>query len=164
MTTVLPAEVSAEQVPVEVSAELEELDIDECLRLLAVASTGRIAFVVAARPVLFPVSYRFLRGESGPWILLRTRPSDAIGAAPEHVAFEVGGMDHIHQEGWSVLVRGVIYRLDHNEVERFCHQVDPKAWVQQERNSWLAIKPQTITGRRLHAAQPEWSLPSEAYV
>jgi nitroimidazol reductase NimA-like FMN-containing flavoprotein (pyridoxamine 5'-phosphate oxidase superfamily) len=154
MTTALPS----------VSAALEELGDDECRRLLTMSTIGRMAFVVDGRPVLFPVSYRFLGGESGQWILLRTRPGNALDSAAEHVAFEIDGMDHIHQEGWSVLVRGVVHHLDDNEVELFQHRFDPKPWVQQERTSWLAIKPQTITGRRLHAAQPEWSLPSEGYL
>jgi nitroimidazol reductase NimA-like FMN-containing flavoprotein (pyridoxamine 5'-phosphate oxidase superfamily) len=147
-----------------VGTELESLPEDECRRLLAATAVGRIAFVVEDRPVVFPVNYRLLTGESGLWILLRTRPGNAIDGAPEHVAFEIDGIDQAHRQGWSVLVRGVVRRLDHNEIELFIHRFDPKPWMEQERTSWLAIKPQTMSGRRLHATQPEWALPSDAYL
>ncbi|MDQ1364627.1 MAG: hypothetical protein QOE57_669 [Acidimicrobiaceae bacterium] len=147
-----------------IQTELEHLSEDECRRLLGGTAVGRIAFVVDGRPIVFPVNYRLLTGESGLWILLRTRPGNAIDGAPEHVAFEIDGIDQAHQQGWSVLVGGVLRRLDHNEIELFSHRFDPKPWVQHERTSWLAIKPQTMSGRRLHAAEPEWALPSEAYL
>lgn len=143
---------------------LEELSKEECRRLLSYTAVGRIAFVVDGRALLFPVNYRLLSGEAGLWILLRTRPGGAIDGAPEHVTFEADGIDERHQQGWSVLVRGVLHRLDHNEIELFRYRFDPKPWPHQERTSWLAIKPETITGRRLHPAEPEWALPSEAYL
>ena len=143
---------------------LEELSADECRRLLELTSLGRIAFITHGRPMLFPVNYRLLTGESGLWILLRTRPGNAIDEAPAHVAFEIDGIDPNHLQGWSVLVRGVLRHLDHNEIELFRYRFDPKPWPQQERTSWLAIKPEITTGRRLRVAEPEWELPSEGYL
>ena len=145
-------------------AALEELTEGECRRLLSGTAVGRIAFVVDGRAVLFPVNYRLLTGESGLWVLLRTRPGNPIDAAPDHVAFEIDGIDESHQEGWSVLIQGTLRHLDHNELELFRHRFDPKPWATEERTSWLAIKPEAITGRRLHAAESEWALPSEGYL
>jgi nitroimidazol reductase NimA-like FMN-containing flavoprotein (pyridoxamine 5'-phosphate oxidase superfamily) len=144
--------------------ELEELSEEECRRLLGYTAVGRIAFVVDSRAVLFPVNYRLLSAESGLSILLRTRPGNAIDGAPKHVAFEVDGIDESHQQGWSVLARGVLHHLDRNEIDRLRYRFDPKPWPHQERTSWLAVKLQTITGRRLHPTAPEWALPSEAYL
>jgi len=144
--------------------QLAELSEDECRHLLSLATVGRIAFVVGDSPVVLPVNYRFLNDESGLWILLRTRPGHAVDRAPENVAFEIDGIDHDQQKGWSVLVRGVLRHLDHNEIELLSRRFDPKPWPQQERTSWLAIKPQTVTGRRIKAAEPEWPFPSEAYL
>jgi nitroimidazol reductase NimA-like FMN-containing flavoprotein (pyridoxamine 5'-phosphate oxidase superfamily) len=142
---------------VSVDGQLEELSDDECRRLLSLSAIGRIAFVVDGLPMLLPVNYRLLNDDSGMWILLRTRPGNAIDDAPERVAFEIDGVDYDDHTGWSVLVRGVLHHLDHNEVELFSKRFDPKPWTQQERTSWLAIKPQLVTGRRLRSDEPGWA-------
>src|SRR5688572_11547674 len=99
--------------------QLEELDQDECRLLLSLAAVGRVAFVVDGLPIVLPVNYRLMSDESGLWILLRTRPGGTIDRCPEDVAFEIDGIDHDHQKGWSVVVRGVLHRLDNNEIELF---------------------------------------------
>jgi len=142
----------------------EELSDDECRGLLSLSAVGRVAFVLDGLPIVRPVNYRFLSDEAGLWILLRTRPGHTIDRAPEEVAFEIDGIDQDHQKGWSVLVSGILHRLDHNEVELVRRRFDPEPWPKQERTSWLAIKPRTITGRRLKAADPEWALSPEAYL
>ena len=108
--------------------QLEELPYDECRLLLSLAAVGRIAFVVDGLPIVFPVNYRLLSDEGGLWILLRARPGGTIDGAPEEVAFEIDGIDHDHHKGWSVLVRGLLHRLDHNEIELFSKRFDPKPW------------------------------------
>lgn len=144
-------------------SDLEQLTDDECRLLLSLATVGRIAFVADELPIVLPVNYRLLNQESGLWIVFRTRPGNTIDRAPELVAFEVDGVDHEHHKGWSVLVRGRLHHLDHNEIEMLRKRFDPKPWPQFERSSWLAIKPQIVTGRRLRSVD-QWSLPSEAYL
>jgi nitroimidazol reductase NimA-like FMN-containing flavoprotein (pyridoxamine 5'-phosphate oxidase superfamily) len=147
-----------------VDGHLEELSDEECRLLLSLAAVGRIGFVVDGLPVVLPVNYRLVSHELGVWIVLRTRPGNTIDAAPEQVAFEIDGIDHAHKQGWSVLMRGALHRLDHNEVELLSKRFDPKPWPQDDRTSWLAIKPQSITGRRLLAPQSEWELSSDGYL
>jgi uncharacterized protein len=142
---------------------LEVLSGGECRRLLGLSTLGRIAFVVDGQPLILPVNYRLLDDESGMWILLRTRPGNAIDNAPERVAFEIDGIDYPHHQGWSVLVRGVLHHLDHNEIELFAKRFDPQPWPQQERAAWVAVKTRTVTGRRLHTTQPDWAFSAEAY-
>jgi len=144
-------------------AELEVLSQADCRLLLTLGALGRIAFVVDGLPVILPVNYRVLSDESGLWILLRTRPGHTIDTAPEHVAFEVDGADYERKEGWSVLVRGVLRHLDHNDVELLTKRFDPKPWV-QDRTAWLSIKPHIVTGRRLRAPATEWELSPDAYL
>ena len=144
--------------------EVEELSQDACRALLSLVTVGRIAFVVDGLPVVFPVNYRLLSDGCGVRILLRTRPGRAIDAAPQQVAFEIDGIDHNHQQGWSVLARGDLDRLDHDEIEALSDRFDPKPWPQRERTSWLAIKAHTLSGRRLRAPAREWAFPSEAYL
>jgi nitroimidazol reductase NimA-like FMN-containing flavoprotein (pyridoxamine 5'-phosphate oxidase superfamily) len=150
--------------PSTLDTRLEELSDGECRLLLGLVAVGRIAFVVDGLPVVLPVNYRVLSDESGLWVLLRTRPGNAIDGAPENVAFEIDGIDFNNHTGWSVLVRGALHHLDHNEIELFSKRFDPNPWLQEERTSWLAIKPRTVTGRRLQAADSEWAFPSEAYL
>jgi len=144
-------------------AHLEELSGDECRRLLSLSAIGRIAFVVGGLPMVLPVNYRLLEGESGLWVLLRTRPGNAIDEAPEQVAFEIDGVEYEQRQGWSVLVRGVLHHLDHNEVELMSERFDPKPWPLGDRTAWLAIKPRSVTGRRLHGAQMDWAFSPAAY-
>jgi nitroimidazol reductase NimA-like FMN-containing flavoprotein (pyridoxamine 5'-phosphate oxidase superfamily) len=125
---------------------------------------GRIAFVVDSLPLVLPVNYRSLNGDTGRWILLRTRPGNAIDSAPREVAFEIDGTDDVRHQGWSVLVSGVLHHLDHNEIELMKRRFDPKPWPQDDRSSWLAIKPRTITGRRLRAPASEWHFSARAYL
>jgi len=148
--------------PRSVEAQLEVVPDEECLTLLRLGDIGRIAFVLEGLPIILPVNYRVVSDDAGMWIMLRTRPGNSIDRAPEHVAFETDGIDHERQRGWSVLVRGAIHHMDHNEVELFNRRYDPKPWPQSERTSWLAIKPQTITGRRLESPNHEWTFPSRA--
>jgi nitroimidazol reductase NimA-like FMN-containing flavoprotein (pyridoxamine 5'-phosphate oxidase superfamily) len=145
--------------------QLEVMSADECTTFLGLSSVGRIAFVIAGRPMVFPVNYRWLADAPGPWVLLRTHPGHSVDMAPAEVAFEIDGIDHEHEQGWSVLVRGTLRHLDADEVERYVGtRFDPKPWVHDSRTAWLAIEPLLTTGRRLHPADYGWVLPSEGYL
>jgi len=143
---------------------LEELSPDECRTLLSLAAVGRVAFVVEGTPVVLPVNYRVLNDEAGVRILMRTRPGNIIDNAPRQVAFEIDGINHEDQTGWSVLVQGTLHHLDHNDVELVIHRFDPKPWVHDERSSWLAIKPTVITGRKLPDPEIGWVFSDRAYL
>jgi nitroimidazol reductase NimA-like FMN-containing flavoprotein (pyridoxamine 5'-phosphate oxidase superfamily) len=150
--------------PTAPDAELEELSEQACRLLLDAVAVGRIAFVVEGMPVILPVNYRVLNNDSGLSIVLRARSGHTIDGAPHHVAFQIDGTDHGHQQGWSVLVRGELRHLDEVEIERLCEGFDPKPWPRQARTSWLIIKATTVTGRKLLAVKSEWAFPSEAYL
>ena len=150
--------------PTEFDVELEELSEQACRLLLGVAAVGRIAFVVDGLPIILPVNFRLLTDDSGLSILLRARAGHSIDGATRQVAFQIDGIDPGHQQGWSVLVRGELRHLDENEIEGLIDQFDPKPWPQQERTSWLAIRAQTVTGRKLLEVESEWAFPSEAYL
>ena len=70
------------------------------------------------------------------------------------VAFELDGVDPFRQQGWSVLVRGTLQRVDPDAAE-FRERFDPQPWILAERDMWLIVEPLAITGRRLHAAETE---------
>jgi len=143
---------------------LTELSQAECLRHLHDSKVGRIAFAVNGEPWIFPVNFRVF-GEGDDWrLLLSTRPGNQIDRAPRKVAFEVDGVDELHEAGWSVLVRGTLHHLGHAEAEQRPAGVEPATWLDRDRASWLAITPVGVTGRRLDGRSAEWPIPDEAYL
>jgi len=144
-------------------AWLEALELDDCLRLLRAGTVGRVAFTTDDGPAVFPVNYRLVEASERTWIALRTRPGNVIDRAPLKVAFEIDGVDAPHEQGWSVLARGTLQRVDPDAAD-FRDRFDPRPWILEERDAWLIIEPYAITGRRLHAAEPEWPFGSDAYL
>lgn len=142
---------------------LEELPLAECLQLLRDGSVGRIAFTVNDFPVTFPVNYRLVEAGAPPWIALRTRRGNIIDRAPLASAFEIDGIDELRHEGWSVLVRGTLEHVD-ADAARFRERFDPEPWLVAERESWLAISPFAITGRRLHLTERVTAFKSRSYL
>ena len=136
-------------------ARLEDLPYEECLRLLRERTVGRIAVVINDFPIVLPVNYRLVETGAPTWIAVRTRPGNVIEQAPRNVAFEIDSIDTLHQEGWSVLVRGTLHHVD-PYVADFRERFDPAPWVIiEDRNAWLVIEPFFISGRRLHTGTSE---------
>ena len=54
-------------------------------------------------------------------------------------------------------VSGTLHRIDPDAAD-FRERFDSEPWLASERDRWLVILPNTISGRRLHAAEPEWVL------
>ncbi len=84
---------------------LEVLDRDECLRLLGSHPVGRVAVVVDAGPLIFPVNYA-LDGDS---IVFRSDAGSKVSGASSGfpMSFEIDGIDEVLHTGWSVVVNGV---------------------------------------------------------
>jgi nitroimidazol reductase NimA-like FMN-containing flavoprotein (pyridoxamine 5'-phosphate oxidase superfamily) len=144
-------------------AWLEELPFDECLSRLRDGTVGRIAFTIDDFPAVFPVNYRLVETSAPPWIALRTRPGNVIDRAPIATAFEIDGVDEQHRRGWSVLVRGTLEHVD-PDAAGFRERFDPEPWLATERDSWLAISPFSISGRRLHPSDQIWAFHLRAYL
>ncbi len=136
---------------------IQELAVEECLRLLRRQSVGRIAVVVDEFPFVVPVNYRLAEVSGRTWLVVRTRPGNMVDRASMRVAFEIDGIDPIHRQGWSVLVRGTFQHLG-TASDEFRARFDPKPWLSSERDAWLVIEPFAITGRRLGPPEFEWAL------
>lgn len=143
---------------------LETIPPEECVQLLRENNVGRIAFVVDGLPAMLPVNYRLVESHGttpGTWIALRTRPGNVIDRAAITVAFEIDGIDPLHRQGWSVLVRGDLAHVDREALrDRF----DSDPWLAHERDAWLVIEPFQISGRRLHPDNPGWAFHPSAYL
>ncbi|MGH8978032.1 MAG: pyridoxamine 5'-phosphate oxidase family protein [Acidimicrobiia bacterium] len=144
-------------------AWLEPLSTDECQALLREHTFGRLAFVADEAPIVLPVNYRFVETTGRTWIALRTRPGNLIDQEAMKVAFEIDGIDPVHHQGWSVLVRGTLHHVD-PDAAGFRERFDPEPWVLAERDAWLIIEPFAVSGRRLHPQTREWAFHLRAYL
>ena len=132
------------------SSAYRELARDECLELLESRRFGRVGVVVDGKPVVFPVNY-LLDGET---VVFRTAPGSKLsGAALGHVCFEIDGIDEAARAGWSVIVQGVGNEITEAIDQRSARlrQLELEPWVPGEHAHWVAVNPESITGRRLDA-------------
>ena len=144
-------------------AWLEELAPEDCVLLLRAGLVGRIAVVADDVPVVLPVNYRVVEADGTVWIALRTRPGNIIDQIGHNVAFEVDSIDIVGRRGWSVLVRGRLRELDASD-PAVRARFDSEPWLSRERDSWLAVEPFAISGRRLHGAEQEWVFHIRGYL
>lgn len=124
---------------------LEVLSTDECWALVASSPVGRVAFVEAGDPTILPVNHAVV----GHRVVFRTARGALLHEAlmDRPVAFEVDDFDPDRRTGWSVLVRGLAALAEDTE-ELASLALD--AWADAvERNDWVAILVEEITGRRI---------------
>jgi len=132
------------------SSAYRDLARDECLELLESRRFGRVGVVIDGKPVVFPVNY-LLDGET---VVFRTAPGSKLsGAALGHVCFEIDGIEETARAGWSVIVQGVGNEITEAIDQRSAHlrQLELEPWVPGEHAHWVAVNPESITGRRLDA-------------
>lgn len=127
--------------------ELKELTREECLELVAAKSVGRVAYCSPDGPEVLPLNY-VLEGET---LLFRTSPHTALGRRLrlDVAAFQVDEIDDYTETGWSVLFRGTVSAVDHDELPPADERPEP--WAGGLRPLHLRLSPRTITGRRVLA-------------
>ena len=121
----------------------------ECRRLITAGGIGRIAFCTTSGPAVLPVNFAVVAGT----IVVRTAEGTAVdGHAGERVAFEVDRLDEALSQGWSVLVRGQAHRVAHRaELEIIRHEAAVWPWPGGERDVYVRIIPDAVTGRRIES-------------
>ena len=124
---------------------IEVLGSDECKELLAHDVIGRVAVVIGATPMIFPVNYA-LDGED---IVMRTLPGSRLDVGQGHAAFEVDSFDRASQSGWSVLVTGHLEEVTWYQAKDMARlqALTVVPWAAGDRNLWLRLRPGFITGR-----------------
>ncbi|WP_285591623.1 pyridoxamine 5'-phosphate oxidase family protein [Herbidospora sp. NBRC 101105] len=128
---------------------LETLNEQECLQLIGAAGIGRVAFGGALGPTIFPVNYRLLNGE----IVFRIREGGTMDESLRSgiedleikIAFQVDHIDETNHEGWSVLIQGPAHHVPESDIKA---NVD--SWAGDDRNHYIRIAPQRVTGRRIN--------------
>ncbi|WP_240779935.1 pyridoxamine 5'-phosphate oxidase family protein [Nonomuraea zeae] len=103
---------------------------------------------------MLPVNYKMHDGA----IVFRTAAGGAMDqdlntgleGVDIKIAFEIDMFDETNREGWSVLVQGPAHRLAPEETAEVAGTgISP--WAGGERQLYIRILPQQITGRRIHA-------------
>lgn len=124
---------------------LEVLSTEECWSLVAEVPVGRVAFVEDGEPTILPVNHAVI----GHRVVFRTAKGMLLHEAlmDRPIAFEVDGFDEDRRSGWSVLLRG---RAGLAEPSPELDQLELDPWADAiDRNDWVAIMVEEITGRRI---------------
>jgi nitroimidazol reductase NimA-like FMN-containing flavoprotein (pyridoxamine 5'-phosphate oxidase superfamily) len=135
---------------------IEELDEAESLRLIAPGGIGRIAYASRFGPAVLPVNYKWHDGA----IVFRTTRHSAldedlqtgIAGGDYLVAFEIDEIDASGRQGWSVLIQGPAHHVEAEGERRAAEQAGVEPWPAGERELFLRIIPQRVTGRRIKPA------------
>src|SRR5579864_360339 len=129
-------------------SDIEEIPRGECLELLRSTPVGRVGGTADGRPFVLPVNYAV----DGDRVVFRTSPGTKLaGSAFARVAFEIDGYDPKDRGGWSVLVVGVASDISDmiDELSTKLRVLDLEPWPAGEKSHWVAILPESITGRRV---------------
>jgi nitroimidazol reductase NimA-like FMN-containing flavoprotein (pyridoxamine 5'-phosphate oxidase superfamily) len=141
-----PTSPSSPSLPVDRSG-IEVLSFLQCEELLERGTVGRVGMLVAGEPVILPVNYRYVRGS----VVFRTALGEKSDAAAMErpMAFEIDDWDAARETGWSVLVKGTAHEVAGDD-RAVVAASTLRPWARAvERDVWVRIVPNEITGRRL---------------
>jgi len=131
--------------------QLRDLSPQECRTLLSTHGVGRVAMSASdGHPAVVPVNYEIIDDA----IAFRTAPGSVTAAAAhKEVAFEVDHVDDALSQGWSVLAVGPASVVtDVDTVHRLTQHAHTTPWAGGKREMWVAIRPTSLTGRRITPA------------
>ena len=128
------------------SRGIQVLDETECYAHLHSRTLGRVGVKLADQIAILPVYYAVIDRE----IVFRTDPGTKLNAAilGTRVVFEVDNAS----PGWSVLVRGHAHEITDNSALVHAASVLGHDWPAGEREHYVRIVAEQITGRRLPAS------------
>ena len=131
---------------------LTSMATDECWSALRGACVGRLAVSNGRQPDVFPVNYVIDEGT----IVIRTAAGTKLASAIMGglVAFEIDGTDRERHLGWSVVVHGTAREPHTLPAALHDQALDVEPWAQGEKNRFIQITPNTVTGRRLVPLNP----------
>jgi nitroimidazol reductase NimA-like FMN-containing flavoprotein (pyridoxamine 5'-phosphate oxidase superfamily) len=135
---------------------IEELDEAESLRLISAGGVGRIAYMSRFGPAVLPVNYKWHDGA----VVFRTARHSAldedlqtgISGGDYLVAFEIDDIDVAGRQGWSVLIQGPAHHVEATGERKSATQAGVEPWPAGERELFLRIVPNRVTGRRIKPA------------
>jgi Pyridoxamine 5'-phosphate oxidase len=128
---------------------LEVLDRDQCLELLHTVRVGRLVFTEDALPAVQPVNFRMRRGD----VVIRVAGGPKLDAATRNnvVAFQADDLDDDLRAGWSVTVVGHAQRITDVGELLDLSGTFLQPWVEGQRDHFVRIRTEKVTGRRLRS-------------
>jgi hypothetical protein len=127
--------------------QIEVLEEAECLRLLAAASIGRVAFTEGALPAVQPVSFLLIDDE----VFVPTHHGSTVATASRGavVAFAADDVDARSRTGWNVTVIGPSRLVvDETEVRRL-DRAGVQPWTPGRDRCYVGIAVRLVQGRRI---------------
>lgn len=139
--------------------DVHELSQSQCEALLRAGVAGRVALSTPGGPHIVPVNYSVVDGS----VIIRTSPYGVLGTYGREgvLAFEVDGVDHDRQRGWSVVARGRVEAIhDPEEVEHVKRVWEPRPWAGGSRSLFLRLHCSELSGRQIGSGwDPVHSIP-----
>ena len=127
---------------------LEVLGLAECVQNLESHEIARVAFLADGTVHLYPVNYIW----DGEAIVFRCESSSPMArAAAREFVVEIDELDVRERQGWSVIARGIVNRVDPKEVPEMADRLKRLAlypWAGGAKDVWLRMIPAPLTGRR----------------
>lgn len=125
-------------------ADVEELAPAQSLALLGVDGIGRLGVRAGTGVDIYPVNYHVHEGD----LYFKSGPGTKVIRLVEEpeVAFEADGGDG--SLVWSVVVKGVVVRLDDDAEILASGIIDSPTARASEKLNYLRLRPEQITGRR----------------
>lgn len=133
----------------ETEIALVTLSPDECRALLVAhhPRLGRLAFVDRGWPLVLPMNFA-MRGEH---IYFRSARGSKVAAAlrASKVTFEVDHVDHVWEEGWSILAFGRLQLVTDDDELRELRQLPLRPWAGGDKPYHLRLDVSALSGRRI---------------
>lgn len=136
-------------------AESHVLPEAVCRQLLREGRVGRLAAVVGGKQTIVPANFRYVEMGAKSWIVFRTAEGTVLDQPGVAAAFEIDEVAMRFERGWSVLARGVIEEIAPDVVIELAAAFDPGPWL-GNRERWLAIDVDEITGREIVIPNEDW--------
>ena len=130
---------------------LEYLPTSECLRLAGTVPVGRVFYSKQAMPAVAMVNFAL---STDGCIVFRTEAGGKLWSAMQRavVAFEADRMDEANRSGWSVTVVGRAEEVTDGREVAALRKLGLDPWAPGERDHFIRIRPEIVTGRRIRSA------------
>ena len=71
------------------------------------------------------------------------------------MCFEVDGTEPVERRGWSVMVKDAPVEVTGGDAIARLTGLDLRYWARGEKQHWIRIEPEQVTGRRINRPQAE---------
>lgn len=124
------------------ATSVEYLTEAQCWERLAAEPVGRLGVIFDSGPEIYPINH--VVDEHS--IVFRTDPGSKLSGLTKTpaVCYQVDGIDAAGHTGWSVLVKGRAVEFEPRDGGKA-----PDYWVIGDKEHWVRITPEEVTGRRI---------------